>query len=68
MRFAVQDAWPTGAQRRRMLAALDAVTGRLNADHAHSLIVEEGVEQADCIRAAADAGDQRVRQPAPRLP
>ena len=46
-----------------MLAGLDAVPGRLDPDHAHLGLVEERMEQADRVGAAADAGDQRVRQP-----
>ena len=45
-----------------MLAGLDAVARRLDADHAHLGLVEERMEQADRVGAAADAGDQRVRQ------
>jgi hypothetical protein len=40
------------------------VAGRLHTDQAHALVVEEGVEQADGVGAAADAGDHGVGQPA----
>src|SRR3546814_2803081 len=46
-----------------VLARRDAVPGRLDADDPHLGVVEEGVEQAHRVRAAADAGDQRIRQP-----
>ena len=38
--------------------------GGLDAEHRDRGIVEEGVEQAHGIGAAADRGDQRIRQPA----
>ena len=47
-----------------MLAGLDAVARRLDADDRDRRIVEEGMEQADRVGAAADAGDERVGQPA----
>ena len=34
-----------------------------DADHPHILVVQECVKQSDRIAPAADAGDQRVRQP-----
>ena len=54
--------------RVRWIAAcrvgVDAVAGRLEAVELHVGVVEEGVEDADRVGAAADAGDDRVGQPA----
>ena len=36
----------------------------LDADEPHAGVVDEGVEDADGVAAAADAGDDRVGQPA----
>ena len=44
------------------MAAL--VAARLGAHEANAGVVQEGVEEADRVRAAADARDQRVGQPA----
>ena len=41
-----------------------SVAGGLDAVDFDALVVEEGVEQAHGIGAAADAGDERIRQPA----
>ena len=38
--------------------------GRLDAEDLDAGVVEEGVEQPDGVGAAADAGDERIRQPA----
>src|SRR5690348_13138570 len=59
---AVEYAGLAAVERGRVLAGLDAEPRRLDADHADRRIVEERVEQADRIGAAADAGDQRVRE------
>src|SRR3546814_7818322 len=61
---AVQHARPPAGERGRVLSARNAVAGRLDADDAHALVVEEGMEQADGAGAAADAGDEGVG-PAP---
>ena len=53
---AVQDAAAAGAEARR--------AGRLDADEAHVGVVDEGVEGADRVRAAADARDDDLGQPA----
>ena len=42
----------------------EAVPGRFDAVDFDAALVEEGMEQAHGIGAAADAGDQRIRQPA----
>ena len=47
-----------------MPAGLDAVAGRLETDQAHARIVDERVEDADRVGPAADAGGDRVGQPA----
>ena len=53
---AVQNGGPAGAEARR--------AGRLDADELDLLVVEEGGEHADRVRAAADACDHGVREPA----
>lgn len=45
-----------------MLAGLHPVPGGLAADEADALVGDEGVEEADGVGAAADAGDRRVRE------
>ena len=60
---AVQHAGHAAVERGRVLAGLDAVAAGLDPDHAHALVVEEGMEEADGVRAAADAGDERIGQP-----
>ena len=50
--------------RGGVLAGIDAEPRRFDADHLDAGVVEEGMEKADGIRAAADAGDQRVGQAA----
>ena len=54
------------AESAAACSPVDAATRRLDPDHAHLRLVEERMEQADRIGAAADAGDQRVGQ-APSL-
>ena len=61
--IAVQHAGPPAGDRRRVLF-LQAMTGRLDAVDFDAAVVEERMEQAHGVRAAADAGDQRIRQPA----
>ena len=61
---AVQHAGLAAVQRGRVQPGLDAVAAGLDADHRHARIVEERVEQPHRVRAAADAGDERVGQPA----
>ena len=43
-----------------MPPGVEAQAGGFDADHSH-VVVQEGMEQADRVRAAADAGDERVR-------
>ncbi len=47
-----------------MQPGFDAVAAGLDTDHLHARLVEERMEQPHRIRAAADAGDQGVGQPA----
>ena len=61
---AMQHARTAGGDRGGMPAGLDAVARRFDADDRHFGIVEERMEQADRVAAAADAGDDRIRQPA----
>ncbi len=46
-----------------MGAALDAQTTRFDSDQIDGLVFEKGVEYPDRVRAAADAGDDRVGKP-----
>ena len=62
--IAVQHARPAAGDRSGVLAAFKAVAGRLDAVDFDLPVVEERMEQTHRIRAAADAGDERVRQPA----
>ena len=64
---AVQDAGLARGQGGRVLAGLDAVPGGLAADEADVRVRDEGVEEADGVGAAADAGDGRVGQPSGAL-
>ena len=50
--------------RGRVPAGVDAVAAGLEAEQPHAGVVEERVEDADRVGAAADAGDDGVRQPA----
>ncbi len=61
---AVQHARGAAGHAGGVLAGVDAVAGRFDADDLHALVIEERVEQADGVGAAADAGDQRVGQAA----
>ena len=47
-----------------MLAGRDALARRFDADDRDVAIVEERVEQADRVRTAADARDERIGQAA----
>ena len=61
---AVQDARFAGIQRGAMLIALKPLATGFDAVNGDIGIVEEGMKQADGVGAAAQSGDQRVRQPA----
>ena len=64
----MQHAGPPAGDRGGMQAGREAVAGRLDAVDLHARVVEEGMEQAHGVGAAADAGDERVGQPAFRAP
>ncbi len=65
---AVQHARPAAGDGRGVLPARQAVTGGFDAVDFDCLLVEERMEQAHGVGAAADAGDQRIRQAAFGLP
>jgi hypothetical protein len=60
----VQHARATGSERGGVAAGADAITGRFDADDLDLAVVEEGMEQADRVAAAAHAGGDRIRQAA----
>ena len=64
---AVQDAGATAFDRRGVPFGVDAVAGRLEPVELDRRVVEEGVEDADRVRAAADAGDHGIRKSAGEL-
>ena len=57
---AVEHAGEPAKQRCCMLIPVEAVTRRFDAEHLYICVVEEGVEQAERVGAAADAGDQHA--------
>jgi hypothetical protein len=59
---AVENARTPRAQRCGILTEPGAAPARLDADDLHRRIPDEGMEDADGIRAAADAGDQHIRK------
>ena len=61
---AVQHAGTTAFDGCRVARGVDAVAGRLDAVELDALVVEERVEHADRVGAAADARDDGVGQPA----
>ena len=63
---AVQHAGPAAGDRGRM-QLVEAVARRFDAENLHRWIVEKRMEQPHRVGAAADAGDQRIRQAALRL-
>ena len=65
---AVQHAGPPGGQRGAMLVRVETLAAGLDADDFHILVVEERMEQADGVGAAADGGDQQVGQAGLRPP
>ena len=62
---AVQHAGPPACDRSGVLL-LEAVARRLDAVDFHLAVVEKRMKQPHRVRAAADAGEQRIRQPALR--
>ena len=66
---AVQHAGPAARQRGGVAVGhVEAVAGRLDAEDLDARVVEERMEQADRVGAAADAGDEAVGQAALRPP
>ena len=66
---AVQHARPAAVHRGGVAVGhVDAVAAGLDAVDRHLGIVEEGVEEADGVGAAADAGDERRRAGGPPAP
>ena len=61
---AVQDAGAAALDRGGMARGVDPVAGGLDAVEPHAFVIEEGVEHADRVRAAADARDDGIREPA----
>ena len=61
---AMEDARRAAEDRRGVPARLDAVAGRLDDRQPDRRLADEPGEQADRVRAATDAGDREVRQPA----
>ena len=60
----MQHAGLAGTQGGRMVSGLDTLTCCLDAIDRDRFVVEERMEEPDGIRAAADTGDQRIRQAA----
>src|SRR3990170_3933975 len=61
--IAVQHPGPAAGNRGRVLATVETEAGRFHAVDFDPALVEERMEQAHGIGAAANAGDQRIRQP-----
>ena len=59
---ALQDAGRSAAKTRRVFAHGVAAAAGFDADQLHRAIGQEGVEDADGVRAAAHAGEDGVRQ------
>ncbi|MFM1944508.1 MAG: hypothetical protein RI897_3490 [Verrucomicrobiota bacterium] len=57
---ALEDAEGAALEAGGVLFGEDAFTAGFDADHGDGCILEEGVEEADGIGAAADAGDEEV--------
>ena len=58
----VQHAGLAFRQRGGMIGRVDALARRFDAVNFDLAVVEEGMEQADGIGAAADAGSDEIRQ------
>src|ERR1044071_6141214 len=59
---ALKNAQPAALKTRGMFAWANAFTSGFDADHADGFIFEKRMEKPDGIAAAADAGDEDVRQ------
>ncbi len=64
---ALEHARCTAGEARSVPTRLDPVTAGFDANQAHVAVVDERVEDAHGVTAAADARDDRGRQPADRL-
>ena len=60
----MQDARRAAGEARGVVARRDAAAAGLDADQPHARVVDERVEDAHRVAAAADAGDDEVGQPA----
>lgn len=58
----LERAGRSAGERRGVPTGLDAVAGGLVTDQPNTRIVDEGVEDADRVRTATDAGRHRVGQ------
>src|SRR5581483_7536586 len=58
-----EDRRPRAVEHARAPAPERRGAGRLDADDAHLLVLEEAVEEADRVRAAADARHDRLGEP-----
>ncbi|ENN84331.1 hypothetical protein RHSP_21270 [Rhizobium freirei PRF 81] len=61
---AVQHAGRTGGDGCAMLIALQTLAAGFDADDLDAFVIEEGMEDADGVRAAADGRDDEIRQAA----
>src|SRR5262245_66002646 len=59
---AVQHAWTAACEARGMIARTNPSPSGFNADQSNLRIVDKGVEDSHRVAAAADAGDNDVRQ------
>src|SRR5579864_768453 len=60
---AVKHAGRSTGESRRMQPQLRATAAGFYSDQPHTRIAQEGVKYSDRIAAAADAGEDRIRQP-----
>src|SRR3954464_11897076 len=59
----LQNAGAAAVEAGGMVAKLSAAAAGLDADETHFPILNEGMEDANRVRAAAHARDHRIRQP-----
>ena len=60
----MQNAFGAAIKRRRVLARIEAIARRLDADEAHALVFDKRIKQSHRVGAAADARDANVGQSA----
>ena len=65
--LAVQHTGRAGVERRRVAIRFQPQTRGFDAGHVHAGVVQERMEEAHGVGAAADAGDQQIRQAAFRF-